>query len=150
MKRLLRSTALVLLLGLAVAQLIQPTTVNPPVDAARSLWSDSHMNPRVAGILRRACADCHSHETAWPWYSKISPISWMVARHVFKGRAKLNFSEWSSAAAPDQLVEIGDSIAKKHMPLPSYLWIHREAELSQADREALLDWADGKLEKASN
>ena len=125
MKRSLRSAALLLLLGFAAAQLIQPNRVNPPVDPERSLLSDHRVDPRVASILRRACVDCHSHETAWPWYSKISPISWFVADHVVKGRAKLNFSEWSAAAAPDQLVEIGDAIAKKHMPLPSYLWIHR-------------------------
>jgi hypothetical protein len=69
---------------------------------------------------------------------------------VVQGRAKLNFSDWSAAAAPDQLVEIADSIAKNHMPLPSYLWIHRSAGLSQADRDVLLAWADGKLEHASN
>jgi hypothetical protein len=150
MKRRLRTSALALLVGLAAAQLIQPNTVNPPVDPARSLWNDQHVDPRVAGILRRACADCHSHETAWPWYSKISPVSWWVASHVDKGRAKVNFSDWSAAAAPDQLVEIADAIAKKHMPLPSYLLVHRSSRLSKADQEILLDWADGKLARASN
>jgi len=144
MKRLFRSVALALLLGMAAAQLIQPNTVNPPVDPKRSLWNDRHVDPRVSGILRRACADCHSHETAWPWYSKISPVSWFVSRHVEKGRAKLNFSEWSSAL-PDQLQEIAEAVEKRHMPLPSYLLIHRDSRLSADDREILLDWADGKL-----
>jgi hypothetical protein len=146
MNRWLRATAFVLLPGMVVAQLIQPNTVNPPVDPARSLWNDRRVNPRVAGILRRACADCHSHETEWPWYSKISPLSWLLARHVVKGRAKLNFSDWS-AASPDQdlLQGIADSIVKKHMPLASYLLIHRHSRLSPSDQDVLLAWADGKL-----
>ena len=128
---------------LAAAQLIRPGTANPPVTPERSVWNDHRVDPRVARILRRACADCHSHETTWPWYSKISPISWWVARHVDKGRAKLNFSDWSGAD-PDQLEEISTSIAKNKMPLSSYLLMHPDARLSQADRDILAGWADGK------
>jgi len=149
MKRLFRSAALALLLGLAAAQLIQPNTVNPPVDPGRSLWNDRHVDPRVAGILRRACADCHSHETAWPWYARLSPVSWWLAQHVSKGRAKLNFSEWSASPDQDLLEGIGDAIVKNHMPLPSYLWIHRGSRLSKSDRDVLLSWVDGKLAQAS-
>jgi hypothetical protein len=68
----------------------------------------------------------------------------MMARHVSKGRAKLNFSEWSTAT-PDQVEEIYDSIRKNKMPLASYTWMHPQARLSQDDRSILLDWADGKL-----
>jgi hypothetical protein len=148
MKRLIRSVTLLLLLGMAASQLIRPNTVNPPVDPTRSLWNDHRVDPRVADILRRACADCHSHETTWPWYSKISPVSWLVARHVIQGRAKLNFSEWSGATA-DQLEEIADSIDKQKMPMASYLLIHPKGRLSKEDREVLLAWADGKLQNAS-
>jgi hypothetical protein len=148
MKHRSRSAVLVLLLGVAAAQMIRPSTVNPPVDPSRSLWNDQRVGAQVGNILRRSCADCHSHETAWPWYSKISPFSWFVARHVVKGREKLNFSEWSGAL-PDQLQEIADAIEKKKMPLSSYLWIHRDAGLSKADREVLLAWADGATQAAS-
>jgi cytochrome c551/c552 len=149
MKRRLRISALAVLILLAAAQLVQPETPNPRVNPARRLWSDSHMNPRVTEIMQRACGNCHSYETKWPWYVKISPVSWFMARHVEQGRAKLNFDEWSSAAAADQLEEIYDSIAKKKMPLWSYLLMHPEARLSQADRDTLLAWADGKLEPGS-
>jgi len=141
MRRLVRSCGLVLLLGVTIAQLIRPNTSNPPVDPARSVWHDRRLDPHVAGILRRACADCHSHETAWPWYSKISPVSWFVAQHVAKGRAKLNFSDWSNAS-PDQFEEIYDSIVKNKMPIASYLVMHPDARLSKGDREVLLAWAD--------
>jgi hypothetical protein len=149
MKRFFRSAVLTLLLGGAAAQFIRPNTANPPIDPERSLWNDRRVDPQVAAILRRACADCHSNETAWPWYSKISPVSWWVADHVNKGRAKLNFSDWSGPMA-DELEEIGDSIHKRKMPLPSYLWIHRHSRLSAADRDLLMKWADGgAIEKAS-
>ena len=72
-----------------------------------------------------------------------------MARHVSKGREKLNFDEWSSAAAPDQLEEIYDSIAKKKMPLASYLLMHPEARLSKAETDRLLAWADGKPGESS-
>jgi hypothetical protein len=147
MKRLIRSVAFVLTLGLAAAQFIQPNTINPPVDPARSIWNDRTVDPKVADVLRRACADCHSHETEWPWYSKISPISWFVARHVTDGRAKLNLSDWTSSL--DQMEEIYDSIAKSKMPLPGYSVMHPGARLSQADRDVLRTWVDGAMARAS-
>jgi hypothetical protein len=147
MKRLIRSAAFVCTLGLAAAQFIQPNTINPPVDPARSIWNDKNVDPKVADVLRRACADCHSHETEWPWYAKISPVSWFVARHVSDGRAKLNFSDWTSS--PDQMEEIYDSIAKAKMPLPGYSVMHPGARLSQADRDVLRHWVDGASARAS-
>jgi len=151
MKRRIRSTALVLLLGFAVAQLIQPNTQNPPIDVKRSLWSDQRVDPRVAGIMRRACANCHSNGTKWPWYARISPVSWWLASHVSNGRAKLNLDDWTaaSAAQADKLEEIYDSIVKSKMPMASYLLMHPEARLSPAERDILLAWADGKLPQSS-
>ncbi len=136
--------ATVVLLVATGSQLIRPNTRNPPVDPARSVWNDPHVDPRVGMILRRACADCHSHETEWPWYAKISPVSWMLARHVRDGRAKLNFSDWSGNSA-DELEEIYDSIDKNKMPMSGYLLMHPAARLSEADRKVLMAWAEGKL-----
>jgi hypothetical protein len=96
------------------------------------------VNPRVAGIMRRACGNCHSYETQWSWYARISHVSWFLAWHVTDGRAKLNFDEWPAAAAADQLEEIYDSIAKRKMPRASHLLMHPEARLFQADRDAVL------------
>jgi hypothetical protein len=135
--------ALALCLGLA--QLIQPRVENLPVDPARSLWNDRRVDPRVTNILGRACADCHSQATRWPWYAKISPFSWYIARHVTKGRAKLNFSDWSGAS-PNQVEEIYESIEKRKMPPANYKLMHPEARLSTSDLEILQTWVDGKLE----
>ena len=136
MKRQAGSAAVALLLCLAAAQLVRPTVGNPPVNPARSLWNDSRVDSRVAKVLKRACANCHSHETEWPWYSQVSPVSWMLARDVRRARAKLNFSEWSGAR-PNQLEDIADAIDKHEMPPASYGMTHPESRLSKADRELL-------------
>ncbi len=143
MKRRIQLAVGVLALLIAGAQLIRPDCDNPPSDPARSLWRDPKVDPRVAGVLRRACADCHSHETAWPWYAKLSPLSWMLAHHVHKGREKLNFSKWRGATA-NQMEEIYDAIDKDEMPPKDYRLMHPLARLSTADRQLLKDWADGK------
>jgi cytochrome c551/c552 len=144
MTRHCRISVLALLSVLAAAQLVQPETRNPEVNPARRLWNDRGLDPRVATIAQRACGNCHSYETKWPWYSKFSPVSWFLVRHVEQGRAKLNFDEWSPAAAADQLEETYDSVAKNKMPPWSYLLMHPEARLSQVDRDLLLAWAEGK------
>lgn len=132
---------------LAAAQLVRPETSNPPLDPARSFFNDRAIDPRVAGVIRRACADCHSHETKWPWYARISPFSWLMDKHVREGRAKLNLSDWSGSD-PDQVQEIFDSIAKQKMPMWSYLLMHPTARLTPADRSLLQSWVDAKLAQA--
>lgn len=139
-----RGALLAMVVGLTAVQFVRPDTSNPPVDHAKSLWADRNVDPKVAGILRRACADCHSHETKWPWYARVSPISWMMAWHVKDGREKLNFSDWSGLSK-DQAEEIFDSVAKGKMPMQGYLLLHPDARLSEADQETLQVWADGKL-----
>ncbi len=131
---------------LAAAQLVRPDSSNPPVNRARSLWGDRRVDPRVAKLLRRACANCHSHETEWPWYSKISPASWIIVRDVRHGQAKLNFSEWSGT--PNQLEEIYEAVEKNDMPPVDYRLMHPEARLSNDDREILKAWAEGKVAQA--
>ena len=130
---------IVLLLILAGLQLVPVERENPTVEA------DVNAPAEVAEVLRRACYDCHSNETDWPWYSRIAPISWWVASHVEVGRADLNFSEWPSfdfEAQSHALEDIREQVRRDEMPLRSYTWIHRDARLSDADREILLDWTD--------
>jgi hypothetical protein len=147
MKLSLKTAALTAALTLMAAQMVRPDTHNPPVDPKKNFWNDRSVDPRVAGILKRACADCHSHETQWPWYVQISPMNWFMQRHVEQGRAKLNLSDWSGASQ-DQIEEIYDSVKKNKMPLSSYLLAHPKARLSQADRDLLEVWVDGKLAKS--
>lgn len=103
MKRLFVGIILALIVILIVIQLIPVTHTNPPVAA------NIPTSPEVKDILRRACYDCHSNETVYPWYSRVVPISWMLARHVSEGREELNYSTWNRYSAEDQGEKIHES-----------------------------------------
>jgi len=97
----------------------------------------------VQPILARACFDCHSNETTWPWYSRIAPFSWQIAKDVSEGRAALNFSSWNRLSAEDQIearTEIAEVIHEREMPPRIYLLAHRDARLDLSDQAALSNW----------
>lgn len=121
-------------------QLIPVDRSNPPVSA------EVPAPPEVRAILRRACYDCHSHETVWPWYSRVAPVSWLIARDVREGRKKVNFSTWDRYSANRQVMKrmaCWEEVEEGEMPPWYYLLVHREAVLSDADREVLRQWAFG-------
>ena len=131
-----------ILLGLLVVvvaiQFVPVQRLNPPVEA------EVPAPANVRTVLQRACYDCHSNETVWPWYSHIAPFSWLVARDVRKGREELNFSTWSRIATQQQVKKLKKSweeVAEGEMPPWFYLGIHRDAALSAEDRKTLRAWA---------
>ncbi len=148
----LKWMVMILVIGLIAIQLVRPARTNPPVDESKSVHSQTQISPQVAAIFERACNDCHSNETRWPWYSQIAPVSWFVADHVHHGRKHLNFSEWGNYEPRQlnhKLDEIELMINHDMMPLASYLWVHRDAELSTADKQALRDWVRAERERLS-
>lgn len=104
---------------------------NPPV-VAEPAWD----SPATRAFAARACFDCHSNESRWPWYSHVAPVSWFVQHHVDEAREKLNFSEFQkrqkSAGKSAKEVEKGG------MPLASYVLIHRDARLTDDERSAFV------------
>jgi hypothetical protein len=98
----------------------------------------------VKAILKESCYDCHSNETCWPWYSYVNPVGWLVAHDAKEGREHLNFSEWSTYDARKQYHaknEIVEVIDAGDMPMPIYLLMHGEAELTQEEKNIIRDWA---------
>jgi hypothetical protein len=93
-------------------------------------------SPATRELAVRACFDCHSNETKWPWYSNIAPLSWMVQDHVDEGRETMNFSEWNRPA--DEADEAGEVVEEGEMPIPNYLWLHPEADLSVKEKALLI------------
>jgi Haem-binding domain len=100
------------------------------------------INPRVGKILERSCQDCHSNRTAWPWYSHVAPVSWVITKHVNEGREILNFSEWSTQPPTEgERLLICDAVSDGRMPLSGYTAIHRNAKLSKQDVDVICEWA---------
>jgi hypothetical protein len=127
-----------MLLILVAIQFVPVDRLNPPVEAE----VPAPANVRV--ILRRACYDCHSNETAWPWYSQVAPFSWLIAYDVHKGREELNFSTWNRITTQQQVKKLKESwkeVAEGEMPPWFYMSVHRDAILLAEDRTALRNWA---------
>jgi len=136
--KILRWLLLGIVLALIVAQFVPVERTNPPVE------EEVPAPANVRAMLRRACYDCHSNETRWPWYSHVAPVSWLVAHDVHEARKHLNFSTWNQYNAKRQarkLNEVWEEVDEGEMPLWYYLAIHRDAVLSDADRALLREWA---------
>ncbi len=121
---------------LGLIQLYRPERVNPPSDPAASFEAVAKPPKEAADVLKRACGDCHSNQTTWPWYSDVAPVSWLVIDDVRGGRRHLNFSEWnllSPEMAKVRLTKACEEAKEGGMPLSQYTLIHRDAKLSQGD-----------------
>lgn len=101
---------------------------NPPITSQPN-WD----SPQTAELFSRACADCHTHETVWPWYSNIAPVSWLVQHDVDEGRSKFNASTGQGEAD-----EAGKQVSEGEMPPPAFLITHPEARLTDAEKQALI------------
>jgi hypothetical protein len=103
---------------------------NPPV-AAEPAWDQ----PATRALAVRACYDCHSNQTRWPWYSHVAPFSWLVQWDVDEGRQALNFSQWN--LPQEEAGEAADTVLAREMPPARYLLLHPEARLSASERDRL-------------
>ena len=136
--KILRRVLVVLFVAFLAIQLVPVDRANPPVTG------DVDAPPEVKAILKRYCYDCHSNEVKWPWYSRIAPVSFLVAYDVKEGREHLNFSEWDKRNESKRAKireETYEECQQGEMPLPIYLILHTEAKLSAADLAVLKGWA---------
>jgi len=111
---------------------------------AKSLLTGSNVPAPVRAVLERACQNCHSENTVWPWYSHIPPISWQLHTDVERGRAFMDLSKWNDYTESERrgfTAAIGAAIQNHLMPPPKYVWIHREARLSSDEVELVRAWA---------
>ena len=92
----LKQAAVVFVIVVAGAQLVRPERANPATDATRTIRAQVGAGSGLVAVLDRACSDCHSNATAWPWYTRIAPVSWLYAQGVKEGRKAVNFSEWAA------------------------------------------------------
>jgi hypothetical protein len=100
-------------------------------------------NSQPTQVLARACGNCHSNHTDWPWYSHVPPVSWWIAGRVREGREKLDFSEWETYSIRqkrDKLESMCGLISTGRMPPRRYAVMHPEAKLTEEDKKAVCDW----------
>lgn len=150
MKKTLKWAAIVLAVLFIAAQAYRPNLAGPPVEEGKSMRATARLPPEVGATFDRACNDCHSSKTDWPWYSQVAPVSWWLKNHVDGGRHELNFSEWgtySQRKMTRKLSEICDQVEAGEMPLKSYLLMHPAARLSDADKKLICDWTAAERER---
>jgi hypothetical protein len=131
MRRFLKWAVVVILVLFVVIQLIPASKTNPPV-TREVKWN----SPETKALAVKACYDCHSNETVWPWETNIAPASWYLANHVAEGRNRLNFSEWDRPNS--EVNDILRSVQDGNMPLWDYKLMHPAANLTQAEQDALI------------
>ena len=93
--------------------------------------------------LQVSCYDCHSNNTAYPWYNRIQPVAWYLEDHIKEGKAELNFNEWDSLSSrrkSSKLRSIIKQIESGEMPPDYYTIIHRDAEFSDLEVANVTQW----------
>lgn len=136
--RILKLAGLALIVLLVAAQFVPVDRTNPPVE------EEIVAPAEVMTVLERACYDCHSNETVWPAYSRVAPVSWLVARDVHEGREALNYSTWGRYSAEERselLEESREEAAEGEMPMKPYVLLHPAARLTAEDEEVLRAWS---------
>lgn len=134
---------ILIVLVLIGIQFITIDKTNPPIDSKKDFLTLTDPPQNMAAIIEAACYDCHSHETIYPWYSDVAPFSWLIKEHVNNGRRHLNFSVWSDykeKKKDHKIEECIDMIKSDEMPMKGYVFFHEEAEISQDQKMALLNW----------
>jgi Haem-binding domain len=139
---------LVFLLGvLVVIQFFRPdkNTATGPEAYAKDITKVHAVPTDVQLILQKACNDCHSNHTNYPWYSQVQPVAWWLADHIKEGKKELNFSEFAGYKLRRQyhkLEEVEEMVKEGEMPLSSYTLIHKEAKLTDAEKQSLYNWVN--------
>lgn len=140
MSRRLKQAALAIVVLFVAAQLVRPERANPPIDVSRTIQAHIATASGLAAVLDRACGDCHSNRTVWPWYTEVAPLSWLMAYGVKEGRNAVNFSEWGAYSAERQRELLDQScrdVSQGKMPGSPWTLLHPEARLSAQDIETI-------------
>jgi hypothetical protein len=151
MSRRITRAAVVFAVVLCAAQLIRPDRANPVTDPGRTLRAHAGTASPLVPILDRACGDCHSNATVWPSYTRIAPLSWLMAYAVTEGRKAVNFSEWGGYSTEQQrmLLEVSCQDARSGKMPGVYTQLRPETRLSAQDIGTICAAASGGAARAT-
>jgi len=144
MKKILKITGWLLLIALIIIQFFRPSKNEDTSPAANHISLVYQIPAQVKSIMEKACYDCHSNHTRYPWYFNVQPVGMWMNNHIVEGKRELNFSEYANKSLRYQyhkLEETIEQVKEGEMPINSYTWTHREARLSGEEKTALMDWA---------
>ena len=140
MSKRLKQVLVAFVVVFAAAQFIRPERANPVTNENRTIQAQVGATSGLVAVLDRACSDCHSNRTVWPWYAQIAPLSWLMKYGVTEGRKAVNFSEWG-AYSPEQqrqlLAASCQDATKGKMPGSAWTMLHPEARLSTNDVDTI-------------
>ncbi|MCP4313583.1 MAG: heme-binding domain-containing protein [Bacteroidetes bacterium] len=149
----IKIAGLILTGGLIVMQFVQPEQNrfegSPEHDMLTSLSAPVHL----AALLKNSCYDCHSENSRYPWYSKISPVSWYLSGHIQRGKEAVNFSNFNQLDPRKKisvLSGICEVVESGTMPLPSFLIIHGDAGLDEDEMETICHWSESESMRIMN
>ena len=140
----LKKLGLAILIVFVLAQFFGPKLNDGDLTSVEAFIEDTNPSDEVTAIFKSSCFDCHSSHTRYPWYNHITPVNYWLAEHVKDGKKHFNVSQWSDYSnkkKDHKLEELIEEVKTKEMPLPSYTWTHGEADLSQEQIAAMIDWA---------
>lgn len=143
--RILKKILLILLIGFIVIQFFRPKKNISEGPQPNNIANVYPVPENVKGILAKACNDCHSNNTRYPWYNNIQPVAWWLSNHVEEGKRELNFDEFAGYRLRKQykkLEETNGQVKEGKMPLDSYTWIHKDAKLTDDEKRALAGWVE--------
>jgi hypothetical protein len=150
MKKVLKTTGWLLLIALVIIQFFHPEKNIHPGDQTASLSKLHAIPDDVKAILKKACNDCHTNNTDYPWYSKIQPVDWWLNKHVVDGKRHFNLDSLGAKPAwlrYHKLEEVIDEVKEGKMPLDSYTWIHKDAILTNEEKAKLTGWAQDVMDQ---
>ena len=150
MKKVLKYTAAGLLAIFIIIQFVPANLPENSTDLSSDIINTEIIPDDVKLILKKACYDCHSSQTVYPWYSKVAPVSWLVAKDTREGREELNLSQWSEMSKRKKIKTLSDmaeEVEKKNMPLKIYTVIHKDAILSDEEITTFTSWASQLSDK---
>lgn len=146
---MIKKILLFLLFVLVVIQFIHPKK-NKAEGAQPNYIGNTFAIPAdVKTILSKACNDCHSNNTRYPWYAKLQPVHWWLNDHIKEGKKGINFDEYTNKSLRYQFHKMEETIEmvkEGQMPLKSYTWTHRDARLTESEKNAVIGWANSVMD----
>lgn len=146
---MIKKILIVLLIAFIAIQFFHPAKNKAGGEQPNHIGKVFAMSEDVKSILSKACYDCHSNNTRYPWYSNVQPVDWFLNKHIKKGKSEINFDEFTNRSLRFQyhkMEEIEEQIKEGKMPLNSYTWLHKDAKLTDAEKNTLIAWSQANMD----